>query len=121
MCIVKQVSGSLFSLPGPSPLPSARHSDSSGSRAWNYPEWLVQIKWNVHPDVTDQCWESEREGRLPVGTGSSREAQRDCCVPLDSRGHSGCLGGAVRAALYLDLGAQCVSTPVPLGEYSELL
>lgn len=52
MCIVKQVSGSLFSLPGPSPLPSARHPDSSRSRAWNYPEWLVQIKWIVQTGLT---------------------------------------------------------------------
>lgn len=26
-------------------------------------------------------------------------------------------GGAVRADLYLDLGAQCVRTPVPLGDF----
>lgn len=48
MCIGKQVSGSLFPLPGH----SARHPDSSGSRAWNYPEWHDQIKWIVQTGLT---------------------------------------------------------------------
>lgn len=50
-------------------------------------------------DGTDLRWESRveerrREGAAACGnTGSFREAERDCRVPLDLHRHSGCLEG----------------------------
>lgn len=67
------------------------YPDIAGSR--DYPGCSIE---QSGPDGTDlqrerRGKEREREGRLPVGTGFSREAKRGCCVPLDLRRHSGCL------------------------------
>lgn len=93
MCSGKQVSGSLFSSPG---------SFATTLRAPSRQSWepglpgAARLNKVDRPDRTDRCRERrgkerEREGRLPVRTGSSREAERDCCVPLHLRRHSGCL------------------------------
>ncbi|XP_063583672.1 uncharacterized protein LOC103891653 [Pongo abelii] len=56
------------------------------------------LKFIGTPSRNDLRWESrgkerEREGAAACGNaGSSREAERDCRVPLDLHRHSGCLG-----------------------------
>lgn len=93
MCIGKQVSGSLASSPGS----FAITLRSPSRQSWEPGLHRAARRNNVgHPDKTDLCGdrrgkEREREGRLPVETGSSREAERDFGVPLDLRRHSGCL------------------------------
>lgn len=84
------------------------------------------------PDRTGLCGErrgKEREREepclSPVGTGSSRQAERDFGVPLDLRRHSGCLERRGEALCVLTCTwiwvHSCLSTGEPLGEFSGLL
>lgn len=91
MCIGKQVSGSS------SPGSFATILRSPSRQSWEPGLYRAAGRNNVdRPDKTDLCGERrgkerEREGRLLVETGSSREAERDFGVPLDLRRRSGCL------------------------------
>lgn len=93
MCIGKQVSGSLSSSPGS----FATTLRLPSRQSWEPGLYRAARRNNVDgSDRTDLSGERrgkerEREGRLPVETGSSREAERDFGVPLDLRRHSGCL------------------------------
>lgn len=83
MCIGKQVSGSLAPLPGLSLLPLR----SPSRQSWEPGLHRAARRNNVgHPDKTDLCGERrgkerEREGRLPVETGSSGKRSRTSAFP----------------------------------------
>lgn len=129
MCIGKQVSGSLSFSPGSFATPLR----SPSRQSWEPGLYRAARRDKVdRPDRTDLCGErrgKEREREepclSPVGTGSSRQAERDFGVPLDLRRHSGCLERRGEALCVLTCTwvwvHSCLSTGEPLGEFSGLL
>lgn len=95
MYIGKQVSGSPSSSPGS----FATTLRSPSRQSWKPGPYRAARQNRVdRPDRTGLCGErrgKEREREAPclspVGTGSSRQAERDFAVPLDLRRHSGSL------------------------------
>lgn len=101
---------------------SARHPDSPGSR--DYIGLLDGITWAIQ---TRQTYAGRGEGRnargrggclwKPVLQGSGAGLRRSPRFAPSLGLFGKKRGGAVRADLYLGLGAHCVCTPVPLGYF----
>lgn len=118
MCTGKRVSGSLFSSPGSFATTLRSPSRQSRERIG----LLYGIMWTVQTGLT---YAGRGEGRSAGGRACGNQFFQGSGAGLrrsprfaPSLGLFGKKrGGAVRADLYLDLGAQCVLTPVPPGDF----